>query len=540
MIANLSCVAYIHTSVAAAGWLAEETMIEKGISGLRVLVVEDEALIAEDLCERLARLGTSVVGLVDTAEAALETAIRTRPDIVLMDIRLKGKRDGIAAATDIRDAIEVPVVFLTSHSDHATLERAKGSGPFGYVLKPFDERELFIALEMASHRHALERALRESERQHLQTLRSIGDGVIAADVQGRITFMNPIADALTGWTLDDAKGSPIDDVLCISRDEGGSQVVSPCMDALQAGHAVRHHTNDLFVTSRSGVVVAIDICAAPITDAHGHITGVVLAFRDIRDRRLAQDALKRAQEELFQAQKMESMGELASGIAHDFNNLLAVINGCTEIALWNRSLSDTTRLLLTEVVQAGRRAESLTRQLLAFGRTGSRRPQSLDLNTLVADLVAMLRRLIHEDIELALELGPGPVVAFVDPTQVKQILINLVVNARDAMPDGGCITAGTRIVHVSEADARVVGAEPGCYAVLAVSGVGTNVDEAIREHHFEPYFTTKGVGAGSGLGLVTVYGLAKQTGGSLTVRSARGQGATFAVYLPANPTGPTV
>jgi two-component system cell cycle sensor histidine kinase/response regulator CckA len=485
-------------------------MIEKGISGLRVLVVEDEALIAEDLRERLTRLGASVVGLVDTAEAAVDTAIRTRPDIVLMDIWLRGERDGIAAANDIRDAIEAPVVFLTSHSDRATLERAKGSTPFGYVLKPFDERELFIALEMASHRHAIERALRESERRYVQTLRSIGDGVIAADVQG-----------------------PIDDVLCISRDPGGSQVVSPCMEALRSGHALRRDTDDLFVTSRSGEVVAIDDRVAPIMDADGHITGLVLAFRDVRDRRLAEDALKRAQQELFQAQKLESIGRLASGIAHDFNNLLAVINGCAEMALWNRSLGDTTRLLLTEVVEAGRRAESLTRQFLAFGRKGSLRPQSLDLNTLVEDLVATLRRLVHENIELSLEIGPVPVVAFVDPTRVEQIVINLVVNARDAMPNGGCITVGTRIVHLGEADAREVDAEPGCYAVLSVSDTGTGIDEAIREHLFEPYFTTKDVGAGSGLGLATVYGIAKQTGGSVTVRSALGQGTTFAVYLPA-------
>jgi two-component system cell cycle sensor histidine kinase/response regulator CckA len=512
-------------------------MVAEGIRGLRVLVVEDEALIAEELRERLTRLGATVVGAVDTAEAAVETAIRTQPDLVLMDIRLRGKRDGIAAAADIRDATEAPVVFLTSHSDRATLERAKASGPFGYVLKPFDEHELLITLEMASHRHALEQQLRESERRYTQTLRSIGDGVIAVDVDGRITFMNPMAEALTGWTLADAKGSPIDSVVCITRDgspgdDCGSQVVSPCMDVLRAGHALRYDTDDLFLTSRSAAVIPIDDCAAPITDAHGRMTGVVLAFRDIRDRRLAEDALKRAQEELFQAQKLESVGRLASGIAHDFNNLLTVINGCAEMALEDQSLSDTTRTLLTDIVDAGLRAASVTRQFVAFGRKESLRPQSLDLNTLVTDLVATFRRMIREDIELSLELAPVPVVAFADRAQVEQIILNLVVNARDAIPHAGCITTGTRIVRVSEADADEVGVEPGRYAVVTVSDTGTGIDEEIREHLFEPYFSTKGVGRGSGLGLATVYGIAKQSGGSVTVRSALEQGASFSVYLP--------
>jgi two-component system cell cycle sensor histidine kinase/response regulator CckA len=507
-------------------------MIE-GICGLRVLVVEDEALIAEELRERLTGLGATVVGAVDTAEVAVETAIRMRPDIVLMDIRLGGNGDGITAANDIRQAIGAPVVFLTAHSDRATLERAKGSEPFGYLLKPFDERELLVTLEMASHRYAIERQLRESERRLSQTLRSIGDGVIAADVYGRITFMNPIAEALTGWTLADGKCSQLDTVLCITRDEAGSQIVSPGMEALRAGHAVRLDTDDLFLTSRSAAVIAIDNCAAPITDANGHITGVVMAFRDIRDRRLAGDALKRAHEELFDAQKMESIGRLAAGIAHDFNNLLTIINGCAEMVLEDQSLSDTTRMLLTDIVEAGLQAASVTRQFLAFGRQESLRPQSLDLNTLVTDLDAMLHRLIREDIELSLELEPLPVVAFADPAQLEQILINLVVNARDAISQAGCITISTRIAQVSEADTHEVGAESGRYAVLTISDTGTGIDQPVREHIFEPYFTTKHFGAGSGLGLATVYGLAKQSGGSVTVRSALGQGASFAVYLPA-------
>jgi two-component system cell cycle sensor histidine kinase/response regulator CckA len=515
-------------------------MIAEGVRGLRVLVVEDEALIAEELKDRLTRLGAAVVGTADTADTAVATAIRARPDIVLMDIRLHGQRDGIAAADDIRRAIDVPVVFLTSHSDRATLERAKQAEPFGYVLKPFDERELLVALEMASHRHVLQRQVEESELRYAQTLRSIGDAVIATDVDGRITFMNPMAEALTGWTLADAKNSPVDRVLRVAFDEEGSRPVSPTTEALRAGHVVRFDGGNLFVIARNAAAIPIDDCAAPITDVSGRTIGAVMAFRDVRHRRLTEDALKSAKEELFQAQKMESIGRLASGIAHDFNNLLTIINGCAELALEDQSLSDPTRSLITDIVQAGARAASLTRQFLAFGRKETLRPQSLDVNTLIADLTSMLRRLIPAEIELSAELAPTPVVAFADPTQVEQIVVNLVVNARDAIPNGGRITIGTRLVQLDEADARDVGIDPGRYAVVFVSDTGTGIDTALQGHIFEPYFTTKGIGRGTGLGLATVYGIAKQSGGSVTVDSTLGQGAKFSVYLPAKATASTI
>jgi two-component system cell cycle sensor histidine kinase/response regulator CckA len=230
---------------------------------------------------------------------------------------------------------------------------------------------------------------------------------------------------------------------------------------------------------------------------------------------------------------MESIGRLASGIAHDFNNLLTVINGCADMALEDPTVSDTSRTLLTDIVQAGVRAASLTRQFLAFGRKESLKPQSLDLNTLITNLTTMLRRLLREDIELPVDLSPTPVLAFADPTHVEQVILNLVVNARDAMPNGGRIRIGTRLVQIGEADGHDVGAEPGRYAVVTVSDTGTGIDEAIRGQIFEPYVTTKGVNRGTGLGLATVYGIAKQSGGSVTVDSVPGQGATFSVYLPA-------
>jgi signal transduction histidine kinase len=240
--------------------------------------------------------------------------------------------------------------------------------------------------------------------------------------------------------------------------------------------------------------------------------------------------LRQAQDELFQAQKMESVGRLAAGIAHDFNNLLMVINGCTELAGERHGLDDTTRGLLRNVSEAGARAASLTGQFLAFGRKQTLQPKLLDLNALVTAIIDMLRRLITENITLTCVLAPTPVLVLADPTQIEQVIVNLVINARDAMPMGGEVTIATSRADI-ELDETKPG-EVGSYSVLSIRDTGQGMDESLRANIFEPYFTTKAVGKGSGLGLSTVYGIAKQSGGLVRVVSEPGVGSTFQVYLP--------
>jgi two-component system, cell cycle sensor histidine kinase and response regulator CckA len=501
--------------------------------GPRVLIVEDEGLIAEELRERLSRLGMTVVGTVDTADAAVGLAIDTRPDVVLMDIQIKGARDGVQAAGDIRREVDVPVVYLTAHSDSATLERAKDSGPFGYLLKPFQEREVVIAIEIAIHRHSLERQLKESERKYVATLASIGDAVVASDLYGHITFMNPVAEALTGWRFADARGLSADLVFRVARDSYGVAPVRPIAQALESGKPVRFDDAELFLFSKTHEVIPVDDCAAPIVDDRGRVIGGVVAFRDIRSRRLAEDALRQAQEELFQSQKMESVGRLAAGIAHDFNNLLTVINGCSELALENPGLDETTHALLEDVLRAGGRAASLTRQFLIFGRKQVLQSRILDLTTLVTELAAMLRRLIGEDVDLTVTPDPSPISVFADPSQIEQIIVNLAVNARDAMPEGGALTIVTSraTIEPGRSDGAIEPL-PGPYALLTVTDTGHGIDEAVQAHIFEPYFTTKEIGKGSGLGLATVYGIVKQSGGFIELDSGRDRGTRFKVYLP--------
>ncbi len=245
-------------------------------------------------------------------------------------------------------------------------------------------------------------------------------------------------------------------------------------------------------------------------------------------------AQRELEERLRQAQKMEAIGQLAGGVAHDFNNILGIINGYSEILLNEQGLKEAQRASLEEVLAAGQRAASLTRQLLAFSRKLVLQPKVLDLNSVIEGFDKMLRRLIGDEIEVWTILAPDLSAVNADPNQMEQVLLNFCINARDAMPEGGRITIETANLELDGAmAAQYFSLMPGRYVTLSVSDTGIGMDQETQSHIFEPFFTTKGPERGTGLGLATVYGIVKQSGGYVSVYSERGQGATFRVYLPA-------
>jgi PAS domain S-box-containing protein len=272
---------------------------------------------------------------------------------------------------------------------------------------------------------------------------------------------------------------------------------------------------------------------APLLDASGRPYGLCGVSTDITARKRAEVALRHTEDQLRQAQKMEAIGNLAGGVAHDFNNLLSVILSYSVMLAEDMGPGDPRYGDLREIEAAGRRAEELTRQLLAFSRKQILQPRLVDLNAIVAGMERMLRRLIGEDIELAVVLGAPLHAARLDPGQVEQIIMNLVVNARDAMPAGGKLTIETASVVLDERYAADhVGAVAAPHVMLAVSDTGTGMDEVTRAHIFEPFFTTKALGKGTGLGLATVFGIVQQSGGTIDVHSEPGRGTTFEIYFP--------
>ncbi|MEW6659000.1 MAG: PAS domain S-box protein [Thermodesulfobacteriota bacterium] len=388
---------------------------------------------------------------------------------------------------------------------------------------------LVLSLKEVTTRQQAAEALRESEEKYRQLVRNIPALVFKGYGDWTVDFFDRKIGDLTGYRKEDFDSRSIkwSDLILPEDLSAAQKVVSTALKGPKS------YTREYRIKAKEGRILWIQERSQIICDAAGEFAYISGVFYDITRTKETEEALRHSQEQLLQAQKMEAVGRLAGGVAHDFNNLLTGIIGYAELLLARLDPQHPQRREVEEIRKAGERAASLTRQLLAFSRKQILQPKKLNLNTVVRDMEKLLQRLIGEDIYLVtnMEAGLGAVEA--DPGQIEQVIINLAVNARDAMPLGGKLTIETANVELDGAYGyRDVNFLPGSYVMLAVSDNGVGMDEETMARIFEPFFTTKGSHQGTGLGLSTVYGIVKQSGGYIWVYSEPKWGTTFKVYLP--------
>ena len=560
----------------------------------QILVVEDESIVALDIQSRLQNLGYQVPVTVGNGEGAIEKVETQQPDLVLMDIMLQGDLDGVQTAERIGQRFDIPIIFLTAYSDESTLQRAKATNPFGYLLKPFNDRELHTTIEIALTKHQSEKKLQQAHDQlelrveertgqlaqanedlqrrfgQMQAIYQLSDAVARTEaVEGiyqealnvverlqqgdaaairlsddngvmRFETWRGLSDSYctttephTYWPADQSDPQPVL-IASLERQLADHPLYLPtrfrCCNGIQAmAWMPLQHRNRV-----------LGEFAIYYRSAHEFDDGEVELLQTIARhisfalaRHLASQERAALEQQLHQSQKMEALGLLAGGVAHDFNNMLTIITGYGELVLNCMGEQDPLYRDVMAIKEAGERASILTSQLLAFGRKQVMQPKLLDLNNVVGKMQDMLRRELSEDIALVSIMGPGPKLVKADPGHLEQVLMNLVVNARDAMTRGGKLTIETSETELEEDyTRRRVGIKPGSYVVLKISDTGVGMDEDTVEHIFDPFFTTKSHDQGSGLGLSMVYGIIQQSGGYIDVTSAPDQGTTFEIFLP--------
>ncbi|HJZ46391.1 MAG TPA: response regulator [Roseiflexaceae bacterium] len=485
-----------------------------------ILIIEDSLDGRQALQTLLAGQGYTLA-FAENGPDGLSRAAELIPDLILLDIMLPGM-DGLEVCRRLRanpPLAEVPIIMVTALDDRDTRLQGIMAGADDFISKRFDGTELRARVRTITRLNRYRRLVRERAKfERLVDL--MPNGLLLADADGLISLVNPaMLDMLGARERQEVLGKSL---LLLIEPEQRESCAAELARAVADPAAISQFETVFLRAGGTAFPAEIDI---------GHFVWndeplAYVVVRDITNRR-------RLEAQLLQSRKMESIGRLAGGVAHDFNNLLTAIIGYAQLALDSLPASAQERADLHEIHHAATSAAQLTRQLLAFARQQRIEPRVFDANDLLAGLDKLLRRLIGEDIELVMLAAPDLGLIRADAGQIEQVLINLAVNARDAMPEGGKLTIKTANIQLDQEYARGhIGVEPGAYVLLVVSDTGIGMDESIKRYAFEPFFTTKGPGRGTGLGLATCYGIVEQHGGTIELSSEPGQGTAIKIYLP--------
>ncbi|MBD2072472.1 PAS domain S-box protein [Phormidium sp. FACHB-592] len=517
---------------------------------IQILIVEDESVIAADIKDCLENLGYTVPAIAVSGEGAITTATALHPDIVLMDIRLKGEMDGIQAAEQIWSRLRIPIIYSTGYSDRYTMERAKATGPFGYVLKPIEERELYVAIETALQRYRLDKELQEREQWLASILRAIGDGVIVVDAASRIKFLNGAAEALTGWRQEEAIGLKAAEIFHIIHEQTQAPLPNPIDIALQTGSLV-YLADHTLLRSKLGHTFPIADSAAPFYNDEGTIAGVVLVFRDITERRQAEErnlAIARAlqlEDQMVELQQINQIkDDFLNTVSHELRTPLTNIKmaarmleitlgqrGC--LAMETDSIADSTIRYLKVLNDQCSRQLSLVNDLLDLQRLNAD-AYSIELTTILfqrwlPELVENFRERAQsqqQQLHINLPIDLPPIVS--DVSSLSRVLTELLNNAIKYTPRDEHITITISLTVVAQPT-------PAHSLQMQVCNSGVEIPASEVPHIFEQFHRIPGMDlwrqGGTGLGLTLVKKLVTYLGGSIQVSSQDGQ-TCFTAELP--------
>ncbi|HVN18971.1 MAG TPA: ATP-binding protein [Dongiaceae bacterium] len=452
--------------------------------------------------------------------------MRCRPYNLVLFEHTAGDSEAVRLMTEfLHSGRPVPFIVLTEDADEQTVADIIKSGTWNCLAKSrLDGATLLRSIHNTVALHSLQieqQSTEESLRKLSRAVEQSADAVVITDSHGVIEYVNPAFETLTGYSPAEAHGQT---PRILKSGEQGAEVYQEMWRTILAGDVFR---GILVNRKKNGELYYVEESICPVRDSDGHITHFISNGRDLTER-------IRLEAQLLQAQKMDAIGRLAGGVAHDFNNLLTIITSYSELALDSVPENSPLEAKIQEILQAARRAAELTRQLLAFSRKQPQALRVVDLNSVVSTIAKTLPRLIGEDIDFAFARGEGLGRVRIDPVQLEQVLMNLAANARDAMPQGGHLQIETSDVHL---DDDYVHGKPavipkGHYALITVSDDGGGIPPEDLPHIFEPFYTTKPSGKGTGLGLATVYGIVKQNNGFIWVYGEPGAGTVFKIYLP--------
>lgn len=502
-----------------------------GDNQIKILLVEDNLSYSKLVQKMLSESGSPgiVNRCADTLADGLDALQHAEFDLVLLDLILPDS-EGLATFKSIHKHFpDTPVIVLTAVSDEQKALEAVKSGAQDYLIKgEIDKRQLIRSIRYAFERHReinrtkqIDDALSREKERHSVTLRSIGDGVIATDTEGKIKLLNRTGERLTGWSQEEALGKNIEEVFMIIDEESGDRKENPVKEAIEANDVVGLHKGTVLISKDRQRFRFLSASCSPIRDKDGIIIGVVLVFRDITER-------KKIDEELLKAQKLESIGVLAGGIAHDFNNLLTAIMGNISLSKMSLKSNDKVQQRLEEAQRACDKARDLATQLLTFskgGRDGMK--ESCSMEQVIRDTTNLAMSGTNLEFKFFVEEDVWPVE--IDQGQLSQVISNILINASQAMTNEGKITI--KLANTYASKEKGIPLSEGRYVKTSIEDEGIGIPKEYLSRIFDPYFTTKQ--EGNGLGLATSYSIIKNHGGYIAVESELHAGTKFYIYIPA-------